>query len=1017
MTPATAPFDDTLGRIFGKYRLGGELGRGGMGVVYRARDQQLHRDVAIKVLGSRLRGDADAIARFGREARAAAALNHPNVAALFEAGEADGQHYLVFELVEGESLATRLAEGPLAEAEAQSILEQLAAGVAAAHAAGVIHRDLKPSNVMLGATVKLLDFGLAKLAVEGSSRGPATESGDVAGTPAYMAPEQYDSVVSDRRVDLWAIGAIAYHMLTGRPPFGWQASEIARALQSGQSPSLAGAAVSRDLGTVILQCLAFDPSRRPTSVGALVEELQRCRRGEPISARRDSMLYRVGRQWRRQRAALLVALVALVTLVATAGYGLYIRHGDAQRARLLHELGGRGLQIRTMLRRARLLPLHDTRPERAEVAALMKELADQMRRVGQEGDGPGNAALGQGWAALGDHHRARPFLEAAWAAGEHDPSVAAALGLTLATVYDEEMAKVRAVGGDQRRRAQTEELDRTLRDPALFYLASAPDAADTTPDYVAARIALLEKKYDRAVELAHRAFARSQLLYEAGELEAEALFIEGRNRWNADDKKGGRELFARSRAVADRVLEVARSDERAYTDEAERNRESVWLFSTIGEPPGPLTERVRAELGKAQQANPDSSYAYTDEAYLLITEANDESSSNHDPRVKLKQALTLAETARRLSPSDYKPLRVLGDAYAIRANYEAGNNIDPRPDFRDATTAYLASMKLRPHPETEMELADAYSDLAIWKKSHGIAFDEDLGQSITALRRVLTTDYEYPPHLQLGYALRLKALDLATSGRDPRATWQEALRELARDLELNGARPDPMCWEALVNAERALYEIRTGGSAGGWLVAAEQALAKVATSKSLDVVVASTSVHYSEAVAALAERRDPTKWLQSILHSSNPAQDVCLIRAQAELVGARTLIRRGGTPLAAALRRALVAAEDAVAIDGSSAGLLVAAEVHWRMAAGRFGDPLAHLSAARGLIVRAQGEGAGTAEMHYQRSLVERQAASLESSAPSGTERTRLADAELAQARKMDPLVDALDARLTSAGF
>jgi serine/threonine-protein kinase len=200
-----------------------------MGEVYRARDLKLRRDVAIKILPELFGVDRDAVKRFQREAQLLASLNHPNIAVIHDLLESDGTHALVLELVEGPTLADRIARGPLAIDEALSIARQMAEALEAAHEQGIIHRDLKPANVKVrvDGTVKVLDFGLAKTfeatpAVVGSLETTVvsdTGTGVVLGTPAYMSPEHSRGQAVDKRSDVWAFGCVLYEMLAGRRPF------------------------------------------------------------------------------------------------------------------------------------------------------------------------------------------------------------------------------------------------------------------------------------------------------------------------------------------------------------------------------------------------------------------------------------------------------------------------------------------------------------------------------------------------------------------------------------------------------------------------------------------------------------------------------------------------------------------------------------------------------------------------------------------------------------------------------
>src|SRR5512146_1435523 len=219
------------GKTLGHYRVGEQLGRRGMGEVYMADDLSLDRKVALKFLPDAFTGDPERMARFEREAKVLASLNHPNIAAIYGLEQAEGKRFIVMELVEGETLAQRLSKGALPIDEALGTCKQIAEGLEAAHEKGVIHRDLKPANVMIteGDKVKILDFGLAKALSDetqgvDSSHSPTlteamTRPGVILGTAAYMSPEQAKGKAVDKRADIWAFGCILYECLSGRRAF------------------------------------------------------------------------------------------------------------------------------------------------------------------------------------------------------------------------------------------------------------------------------------------------------------------------------------------------------------------------------------------------------------------------------------------------------------------------------------------------------------------------------------------------------------------------------------------------------------------------------------------------------------------------------------------------------------------------------------------------------------------------------------------------------------------------------
>ena len=264
----------SAGSRLGPYEILSPLGAGGMGEVYRARDTQLQRDVAIKLISDALARDPENLARFAREARMLAAVNHPNIAAIYGLDERNGVRFLVLELVEGEPLDVRLRSGPLAVSEALDLAGQIADALAAAHEKGIVHRDLKPSNVHVTpeGRAKVLDFGLAKSVAEESpttsvattSPTQQTAAGTILGTPAYMSPEQARGRPLDRRTDLWSFGCVLYEMLTGSRAFSGEtfsdciAAILAKEPAWGALPRSTPAGVRR----ILRRCLEKDPERR-----------------------------------------------------------------------------------------------------------------------------------------------------------------------------------------------------------------------------------------------------------------------------------------------------------------------------------------------------------------------------------------------------------------------------------------------------------------------------------------------------------------------------------------------------------------------------------------------------------------------------------------------------------------------------------------------------------------------------------------------------------------------------------
>ena len=312
----------SAGTQLGPYQIEAMIGAGGMGEVYRAHDSRLGRDVAIKIVPAAVAADADALARFEREARAVAMLSHPNILTLFDFGSSQGISYAVMELLEGETLRARLASGALPPRKAIDIAAQVSRGLAAAHEKRLTHRDLKPENVFIGSdgSIKILDFGLSRQATDSTlasadaaTLGPATGRGVVLGTVGYMAPEQVRGEPCDHRADIFALGCILHEMLTGRRAFAREtAAETMTAILKEDPAEVAdaGVAVGSSVQRILNRCLEKRPDERFQSTRDLTFALESsfdASRASEIDGRTPA---RMSRRWKSAPALLLLGIAA-----------------------------------------------------------------------------------------------------------------------------------------------------------------------------------------------------------------------------------------------------------------------------------------------------------------------------------------------------------------------------------------------------------------------------------------------------------------------------------------------------------------------------------------------------------------------------------------------------------------------------------------------------------------------------------------------------------------------------------
>ena len=318
----TARAAELLGEL-GDYELLEEVGRGGQGVVFRARQKSLNRTVALKVISLGQWASKAHLKRFRLEAEAAASLEHPGIVPIHEVGERDGSCYFSMKFVEGGQLDEVVRREPMSIRQAAELIAKVARTVHYAHEHGILHRDIKPGNILLDQKGEphLTDFGLARLVETESTM---TRTLDVLGTPSYMAPEQAmgNNAAVSSATDVYGLGAVLYQLLTGQPPFAGGATyETIKLLLDTEpkQPRLLNPKIDRDLSTICLKCLEKDPKRRYSSALALAEDLERWLKHEPIQARHTGVFAR-GRKWVRRNPTSALLAASLVALAAAAGW-------------------------------------------------------------------------------------------------------------------------------------------------------------------------------------------------------------------------------------------------------------------------------------------------------------------------------------------------------------------------------------------------------------------------------------------------------------------------------------------------------------------------------------------------------------------------------------------------------------------------------------------------------------------------------------------------------------------------
>ena len=770
----------------GRLTLKGLLGEGGMGQVHRAWDSALERAVAVKFVRS---ADPREAERLLLEARLQARVEHPNVVRVHEVGALDGRPCIVMQLVEGGTLASLPPETPLAERV--SLLQQAALGLHAAHLQGLIHRDVKPGNVLVespedGSCRALVsDFGLAR-----DEEGGLTRSGLPAGTLDFMAPEVLlGAGPVDFRVDVYALGATAYALFSGQLPFrtttGRQAdprsplpsgqddgTQLLRRILEEEPAPLQG--LPADLRTIITKAMEKAPGDRYASAQALAEDLGRLQAGEPILARRASAFDRLLKWSRRNPTAARASLAATITIFLGLGFGFWTSRRAARQSLEVASLGAEAAEIEAYLRAEQLLPVHDLRPAINHVQEILSDLPRHSRIA----PGPAAFVLGRGLQLLGQIEPARVALNRAWELGFRLPAVALALGLAEGQRYAEELSLLPRFEQADQRQARIKALQARFRDPALARLNLAFKGNLQPRPLLAARMALIEERFEDAARLAGEAAGVPAVAAEALELQGTALLEAGLAQYYQGRLPDAVEQLQVAADILRKAGLIARS---AQGPRVTLARTEMWLVKIHGlqgvkrlEALAPVDEALR----EAAQIDPDSaSYLTTcaevesERGRLLTTLGRPSGPAFDAARTYARKAIAIASDPRR-------PLeRLAWISVNIGRELLNSGDQDPKPTWQEGLEAATRAQTLSPESSTPLTLEiQMLSDRSEWDNNHGGDGMADAERAVARARRLVTLDQQPIVARKLAaQALRSLGLCQFRKGLDPEPAFNEAI--------------------------------------------------------------------------------------------------------------------------------------------------------------------------------------------------------------------------------------------------
>lgn len=811
LRPLSEVTDDPAIQNWDKYKIGDRIGRGGMGAVYRARDLQLDRDVAIKFLH---RSDPDVVRRFWREARAQAQADHANICQVYEVGEHAGHIFIAMQLVQGQSLME--AGLFMTLDEKVKVMISVAQAVHAAHRKQLIHRDLKPANVIVEQTAQgwrpfVLDFGIARdLRNDG-----VTETGTVMGTLAYISPEQARGAVAelDKRSDIYGLGATMYTLLGGTPPFAqsdgadtiWRiAHEDIRPLRQ-REPS-----VPRELDTIVMKCLEKDPDRRYQTAQQVADDLGRFLAGDPIVARPPTLAYRARKLIRRNSRLAAVGALAVVALSVTGAVAVKTRFDAVRQASLAHRLNQEVREMETAARLSALLPTHDRSAEVDALDQRLSRIRTETESLGSYARGPVSYALGHGHLLLDDFALAVRHLQTAWELGYKEPSDAYALGRAYGGLYQLGLEELRQVEDPQTRERQQARIERDLRRKATQYLHAAEHLETDAPSYVEGLIAFYEGRYEDALSLASAAYDQVEWMYEARRLVGDIHLAVANELQMRGDFDGSQRAMSLAGEAYDQAAVIGRSDTGVFAGACARWTLEMERRIRLGQPADRAFNSAVDACTTALSVNPNHVESLNRLSKAHWKWADNLVERGRDPGAHLDTAIRLAEHAAKTRSQSLLAHYNRGCALLVTGVHDLNWGRDPRTALDRAVTSFRHALEINPvFVPAHDDLGYALERKAKYELEHGLDPTASIDEAVDSYRSALEISPTFPnSHNNLGIALLRRGQLQAKRGRDPETALKEAIASFDAAIANNPNYPQAHINKGYVYRTWADHEVR-----------------------------------------------------------------------------------------------------------------------------------------------------------------------------------------------------------------
>jgi len=583
-----------------------------------------------------------------------------------------------------------------------------------------------------------------------------------------------------RRTDVYALGATLYKLLTGEPVFiGKDAIECMRRTVEEDPLPLRRLVpeIPADLETIVMKCLEKEPGQRYESARALSEDLRRFRDGEPILAHPPTLLYRIGKRAKKHRTLVMVSGAALLVILVFAGIGIQARMTASARAQWAQHFGQQAEQIESLIRYTHLLPIHDVRPELAQVREQLQSMERDAAKSGNAAAGPAAYALGRGYLALGEPLRAKESLGKAWGLGFRSPEVSYALGRALGALYQQELERARRIAEPDVREAKVREIEQMYRDPALAKLRAGSGTSLEPASYRDALLAFYDQRYDEALIKTREAFRARPWFYEALRLEGDILLAQAGSR---TEPKEIRDLLEAATQRFQSAQRVAPSDATLHLGEARCYRQELEQDSWHGEFPLDVLDAGLDACAQARKINPDLPDVYSIDAWLHIALVGHRSSKGLNISSSIQEARGLTEKALAIDPKHLEALMANVALESIWAKEQWFSGADPQEAWELCFSSGALALQVDPNNiPLIVELSRAHLQCMVYRSRKGLSYCSEWEASVGLMERAVhNLPGSYELLRQLGDVYMEWAQQEFDHGKDPHPATEKATQIL-----------------------------------------------------------------------------------------------------------------------------------------------------------------------------------------------------------------------------------------------